>query len=166
MQNQTSGDAPRTDHLTGNTESALISRTIAFQLRLAQAIAFQTFSQRAAEPAMQPGRYAILQFIADRPGIGQTALSQAVGRDKTTLTPTLTDLERRGLISRIRDPRDARARCLTLTAAGQALLARLASHADVHDRRIDAILGPNRDLLFDLLGQLIRGLEADIRNGD
>lgn len=139
-------------------ESARISRTIAFQLRLAQSIAFQTFSQRAAEPAMQPGRYAILQFIADRPGIGQTELSHAVGRDKTTLTPTLADLERRGLILRIRDPRDGRARCLTLTEAGQAMLARLAYHADIHDRKIDAILGRDRDLLFDLLGKLIRGL--------
>lgn len=166
MQKRKVRGTPRTDHDGALAESARISGTIAFQLRLAQAIAFQTFSQRAAEPAMRPGRYAILQFIADRPGIGQTELSHAVGRDKTTLTPTLADLERRGLIVRDRDPRDGRARCLTLTAEGQALLARLARHAEVHDRKIDAILGPNRDLLFDLLGQLIRGLEADTDNGD
>ncbi len=150
----------------GSTESVRISRTIAFQLRLAQAIAFQTFSERAAEPAMQPGRYALLQFIADQPGIGQTELSQAIGRDKTTLTPTLADLERRALIVRARDPRDGRARCLSLTDAGHALLARLAGHADVHDRRIDAILGPDRDTLFALLEKLIQGLETDTKNGD
>ena len=157
---------PPSDNDGGPAESTRISRTIAFQLRLAQAIAFQTFSQRAREPAMRPGRYAILQFIADRPGIGQTELSHAIGRDKTTLTPTLSDLERRGLISRIRDPRDGRARCLTLTEPGQALLARLGYHADLHDRKIDAILGDNRDLLFNLLAQLIRGLDANNQNGD
>lgn len=166
MQIDENDGSPRPTDDGTPTESARISRTIAFQLRLAQAIAFQTFSERAAEPAMRPGRYAILQFIADQPGIGQTELSQAVGRDKTTLTPTLADLERRGLIVRARDPRDGRARRLSLTAAGEALLARLAHHADLHDRRIDAIMGPDRDTLFNLLGKLIQGLETDTQNGD
>jgi DNA-binding MarR family transcriptional regulator len=140
--------------------------TIAFQLRLAQAASFQAYSERAAEPGLRPGRYAILHFIAEHPGIGQTGLSRAVGRDKTTLTPTLADLERRGLIVRAPDPKDGRARRLSLTAAGNAQLARLAHHASAHNRRIDEILGADRDVLLRLLVRLIEGLDGEARNGD
>ena len=147
-------------------ESSEFVQTIAFQLRLAQAASFQAYSERAAEPGLRPGRYAILQLIADKPGIGQTGLSQAVGRDKTTLTPTLADLERRGLIVRAPDPRDGRARCLSLTTAGRALLARLAHHAAAHNRQIDQILGSDRGVLLGLLLKLTRGLDPNNQNGN
>ncbi|HEX8446732.1 MAG TPA: MarR family winged helix-turn-helix transcriptional regulator [Sphingomonas sp.] len=143
-----------------------LAGSVAFQLRLAQAASFQAYSERAAEPGLRPGRYAILQFIADHPGIGQTGLSHAVGRDKTTLTPTLADLERRGLIVRAPDPRDGRARRLSLTDAGHGLLARLADHARAHDARVDAILGPDRAVLLALLARLIRGLDGPAPDGD
>lgn len=147
-------------------ESSLFPDSIAFQLRLAQAASFQAFSDRVAEPGLRPGRYAILQFIADFPGIRQTGLSQAVGRDKTTLTPTLADLERRGLILREADSSDGRARRLSLTPAGHQLLARLALHANAHNRQVDAIMGPDRDLLVRLLARLIQGLDGASHDGD
>ena len=151
---------------TSRGASRELSGSVAFRLRLAQAASFQAYSERAAEPGLRPGRYAILQFIADQPGIGQTGLSQAVGRDKTTLTPTLADLERRGLILRSPDPQDGRARCLSLTEAGHAVLARLAYHAHAHDRRMDEILGADRALLIDLLDRLICGLDTAAPVGD
>ena len=153
--------SPKAEGSTSN-----LVETIAFQLRLAQAASFQAFSDRAADPGLRPGRYAILQFIADRPGIGQTELSQAVGRDKTTLTPTLADLERRGLIVRAADANDRRARCLSLTVAGQDMLERLAAHATAHDQQIDAMLGADRNELLRLLTRLTTGLAADNPNGD
>lgn len=139
---------------------------VAFQLRLAQAASFQAYAERVSEPGLRPGRYAILQLIADRPGIGQTGLSQAVGRDKTTLTPTLADLERQGLIIRAPDPRDGRARCLSLTPVGHAHLARLAHHASDHNCHVDAILGADRDALIRLLKRLVQGLVGNTPNGD
>ena len=148
------------------SETSQLVETIAFQLRLAQAASFQAFSDRAADPGLRPGRYAILQFIADQPGIGQTGLSLAVGRDKTTLTPTLADLEHRGLIVREADPNDRRARCLSLTAAGKDMLDRLAGHANAHDQQIDAILGSERDELLRLLNRLTIGLATENFNGD
>ena len=148
------------------SESNPFVESIAFQLRLAQAASFQAYSERAAERGLRPGRYAILQLIADHPGIGQTGLSQAVGRDKTTLTPTLADLERRGLIIRAPDPSDGRARRLSLTRPGRALLARLAHHADAHNRQIDQILGTDRDVLLGLLLKLTRGLDPNNQNGN
>ncbi len=56
--------------------------------------------------------------------------------DRTTLTAALKPLERRGLLTISIDPKDKRSRLLSLTPAGQALLARAvpiweATHAAV-----------------------------------
>src|SRR3982074_1612831 len=77
---------------------------VGFNLRMAQAAAFQAFSRRAQEVGTRPGRFATLMLIGRNPGISQTALSRANGRDKSSLTPVLNDLARRGLIRRTRTP--------------------------------------------------------------
>ena len=114
---------------------------VGFNLRMAQAAAFQAFSRLAKEIGTRPGRFATLMLIRRNPGIGQTALSRANGRDKSSLTPVLNDLARRGLIIRRRTRTDQRAYRLTLTPAGRRLLAELTRCARVHERNLDRIIG-------------------------
>src|SRR5262249_60824002 len=75
---------------------------IGFNLRMAQDASFQAFSRLSQEIGVKPGRFATLTLIGHNPGISQTALSRANGRDKSTLTPLLADLVRRGLVGRRR----------------------------------------------------------------
>ena len=70
---------------------------------MAQEAAFQAFSRRSQEIGESPGRFATLTLIARNPGISQTELSLASGRDKSSLTPVVEDLVRRGLVERKRD---------------------------------------------------------------
>ena len=100
---------------------------VGFNLRMAQAAAFQAFRGASAkEIGTRPGRFATLMLIGRNPGISQTALSRANGRDKSSLTPVLNDLARRGLVIRRRDPAPTRAHLrLSLTPAGRRLLAEL-----------------------------------------
>ncbi|TGD94787.1 MarR family winged helix-turn-helix transcriptional regulator [Methylobacterium nonmethylotrophicum] len=135
---------------------------IGYNLRLAQDASFQAFSALAGETGLRPGRYALMQLIGDNPGIGQTALSAAVGRDKSTLTPLLNDLERRGLIARAPDPHDRRGRRIALTAAGRAKLAQLAACAARHDARLNAVFAPDERAQF--LNHLKRLTEALTRD--
>ncbi len=114
---------------------------VGFNLRLAQAAAFQAFARTAKEIGSRPGRFATLVLIGRNPGISQTALSRANGRDKSTLTPVLNDLERRGLIKRQRTRSDQRVYRLTLTPAGRRLLHQLVACARRHERRLDRIIG-------------------------
>lgn len=114
---------------------------VGFNLRMAQAAAFQAFSRLAKEIGTRPGRFATLMLIGRNPGISQTALSRANGRDKSSLTPVLNDLARRGLITRRRTRTDQRAYRLTLTPAGRRLLAELTRCARVHERNLDRIIG-------------------------
>jgi DNA-binding MarR family transcriptional regulator len=115
---------------------------LGFHLRMAQIASFQAFAREVGEVDLPPGRFALLTLIGRNPGISQTVLSRAAGRDKSTLTPALRDLKRRGLIARERLATDRRSYHLTLTPDGQAMLQRLTECAARHDRNLDRIVGP------------------------
>ncbi len=121
---------------------------VGFNLRMAQAAAFQAFSRLASEIGTRPGRFATLMLIGRNPGISQTALSRANGRDKSSLTPVLNDLARRGLVIRRRTRADQRAYRLSLTPAGRRLLAELTRCARTHERNLDRIIGTRKQKSF------------------
>lgn len=114
---------------------------IGFHLRLAQEASFQAFARRVRNSEMRPGRFAVLALIGQNPGMSQTALGRAAGRDKSTLTPALNDLVRRSLVKRQRVASDRRSYALSVTPRGEKLLAELLEHAREHDRGLDAIVG-------------------------
>jgi DNA-binding MarR family transcriptional regulator len=119
-----------------------LANWIGFNLRMAQTAAFQAFAREAAVvEATRPGRFATLTLIGENPGISQTALSRANGRDKSTLTPLLNDLVRRGLVKRERTKQDRRTYRLTLTAEGESVLRRLTECARRHEANLERLIG-------------------------
>jgi len=118
-----------------------LAHWIGFNLRMAQDAAFQAFSRLSQEIGVRPGRFATLTLIGKNPGISQTALSRANSRDKSTLTPLLADLVRRGLVRRTRMRNDRRTYRLTLTHEGERLLEQLTMCARAHERKLDAVIG-------------------------
>jgi DNA-binding MarR family transcriptional regulator len=121
---------------------------VGFNLRMAQAAAFQAFSRLANEIGTRPGRFATLMLIGRNPGISQTALSRANGRDKSSLTPVLNDLARRGLVIRRRTNADQRTYRLSLTPAGRRVLAELTRRAREHEKKLDRIIGAKEQKAF------------------
>lgn len=73
--------------------------------------------------------YIVLSQLNRQPAGTQLALAEAIRYDKTRLIGLLDELERDGLIARTPDPKDRRARVVTLTDAGQAR--RTAAQADI-----------------------------------
>lgn len=65
--------------------------------------------------------YAVLLHLDETPIRTQAALAQAIRADKTRIIAVLDDLENRGLIRRRPDPKDRRARLLSLTVEGRRL---------------------------------------------
>lgn len=65
--------------------------------------------------------YMVLLRLDIRPTRTQAALAHAIRADKTRIIRVLDDLQKRGLIDRVADPGDRRARLLTLTPEGRAL---------------------------------------------
>jgi len=132
---------------------------LGFNLRLAQEASFAAFARRTGQNDLRPGRFAILRIIAANSGLSQTALSAAAGRDKSTLTPALADLEKRGLIQRRRAPQDRRSYALFVTAEGEAVLRELSGHAAAHDAALDALVGPEqRETFLAILRRIAAGI--------
>jgi DNA-binding MarR family transcriptional regulator len=125
-----------------------LAHWIGFNLRMAQEAAFQAFSRRSQEVGEGPGRFATLTLIGRNPGISQTALSLAAGRDKSSLTPVVEDLVRRGLVARNRMRDDRRTYRLNLTTAGKKTLTQLTRCARRHERNLDAIIGQRDRMRF------------------
>ncbi|MGH6980597.1 MAG: MarR family winged helix-turn-helix transcriptional regulator [Stellaceae bacterium] len=115
---------------------------IGFNLRLAQDASFRVFARTSGQKNIMPGRFAALMVLRDNPNITQGALGRAIARDKSSVTPLLQDLQRRGLVKRTRSIVDRRSVTLTLTAAGGRVLQDLVLHAREHDRKLDEIAGP------------------------
>jgi DNA-binding MarR family transcriptional regulator len=140
---------------------------IGFHLRRAQNASFQAFARRVGQTDLSPGTFALLTLIRHNPGISQTALSRADGRDKSSLTPALAALERHGLILRQRLPENRRTYALSLTPAGGLVLAKLERHARTHDRRLDRIVGLQRKAeLIGLLRRIALELAAETADGE
>lgn len=131
---------------------------VGFNLRVAQESAFAAFSHLSREIGESPGRFATLTLIAENPGISQSTLGQAAGRDKSSMTPVLDDLVRRGLVSRGRSDEDRRSYRLALTPAGERTLARLMACARRHEANLDRVIGRRERARFLRTLKRVQGL--------
>jgi DNA-binding MarR family transcriptional regulator len=92
-------------------------------IRRLQQIAVAIFLQETEQHGVTPVQYAALHKIGSAPGIDQRTLARAIGLDTSTTAGVIDRLETRGLMQRSASPEDRRVRLLSLTAAGQDLLA-------------------------------------------
>jgi DNA-binding MarR family transcriptional regulator len=136
-----------------------LAHWVGFNLRMAQEAAFQAFSRRSLEIGESPGRFATLTLIARNPGISQTELSLANGRDKSSLTPVVEDLVRRGLVERKRMDSDRRTYRLNVTPAGKKMLTTLTRCARRHERNLDHVIGARDRKRFI---QILKKIAAEI----
>ncbi len=93
-------------------------------LRRSHQIAVALFLAHCAEFELTPMQYALLKAAEAEPGADQITLAGLAAVDRSNAARLCAALEARGLLLRAADPDDRRARRLSLTAAGQALLAR------------------------------------------
>ncbi|MES4901792.1 MULTISPECIES: MarR family transcriptional regulator [unclassified Streptomyces] len=63
-------------------------------------------------------QFAVLNALVEKPDIDQRTLSEHVHLDRSTIADVVARLARRGLVERVRDPRDGRRNVLTLTDDG------------------------------------------------
>jgi len=129
-----------------------LPQLLGYRLRLAQQAVFRDFA--ASVHGLSPGRVGLLIYIEANPGVTQSRLAEAVGRDRSTMVGVLDELEGRALIERRRGA-DRRTNGLWLTRAGRALLTRAVRGIAAHERRIAARLSATeRRQLLDLLGKI------------
>jgi DNA-binding MarR family transcriptional regulator len=151
---EASSTRPAAPNVRDQVRLGLLEGFIGFHLRLAQDASFRAFARHVGQRDLEPGRFAAMMVIHNNPGITPGALGRAIARDKSTITPLIQDLRRRGLIERRPSPTDRRSATVTLTKAGEAMLRDLLRHAREHDRRLDEIVGDRKPELLRLLRRI------------
>jgi DNA-binding MarR family transcriptional regulator len=73
---------------------------VGYQVRRTQAKIFAEFEATLGDFAFTPGSFGVLTLIRANPGITQVALAAAFGVDKSTMSPVIVRLEKRGLVRR------------------------------------------------------------------
>ncbi|HYE40164.1 MAG TPA: MarR family transcriptional regulator [Ramlibacter sp.] len=81
-------------------------------------------SSRLAELGVRLGEHEILGNLSSKPGMTQQMLASRCFTAKSHMSALVGQLETRGLVRREPDPKDARAKQLFLTRAGEALARR------------------------------------------
>jgi DNA-binding MarR family transcriptional regulator len=99
--------------------------------------------------------YIVLSRLAAAPAETQLSLAQAIGYDKGRLIGLLDELEGAGLLTREPDPKDRRAKVISLTAAGRTRQERARRDIRAMERRLLArVDAADVDLLRKLLATL------------
>ncbi len=125
---------------------------LGYRLRLAQQAVFRDFA--ATVQGLSPGRVGLLILIDANPGVTQSRLAEAAGRDRSTMVGVLDKLEARSLIERRRGA-DRRTNGVWLTRPGRTMLARALRSIARHEQRIAAHLSSaERRQLLELLGKI------------
>jgi DNA-binding MarR family transcriptional regulator len=101
--------------------------------------------------------YVVLSRLAAAPAETQLSLAQAIGYDKSRLIGLLDELEGAGLLTREPDPKDRRAKVISLTAAGRTRQERARRDIRAMERRLLAGVDPAH---VDLLRKLLASLSA------
>jgi len=105
------------------------------------------------------GQYSLLMSLnRPAPTMGDTA--EFLAMDRTTLTAALKPLERRGLVRVAADESDRRVKRLSLTPAGNALLAKAYALWEKHHGAIEAeMASPGAEAMRSGLIRMVRKLE-------
>lgn len=91
--------------------------------RAARALA-RRFDEALRPVGLTNGQFSLLMSLNRPEPAGLGGVANLLAMDRTTLTAALKPLERRGLVIVAPDPKDRRARMLSLTNDGRAVLAR------------------------------------------
>jgi DNA-binding MarR family transcriptional regulator len=113
-----------------------------------------------------PRGFQVLAAVARDQAGTQLALARHLGIDRTVMTYLLDDLERAGLVQRVPDPQDRRARRVRATAAGEVLLADLVERrAQVEADLLSGLPDAEREALRSTLGWLALRLDSSASAG-
>jgi DNA-binding MarR family transcriptional regulator len=93
---------------------------VGYQVRRTQAKIFADLEAGLIELALTPGSFGVLTLIRANPGITQVALAAAFSVDKSTMSPVIVRLEKRGLIRREVQANDRRYQALFLEDLAEA----------------------------------------------
>ena len=107
--------------------------------RAARSLA-RRFDEALRPVGLTNGQFSLLMSLNRPEPAGMASIATLLAMDRTTLTAALKPLERRGLVTVVKDPCDRRSRRLSLTPEGKTLLASAVPIWEQTHREVEALL--------------------------
>ena len=117
---------------------------IGYRLRRAYNVQVQRFASVGRVFNIRPVQFAILKLAYHNPQLNQTEISKALHKKRENIVTLLDDLEGRGLVARVQDPKDKRFRVLHLTPAGKRVTEKMLDRHARLTRNLEAAFGARR----------------------
>ena len=130
---------------------------LGYWLRMVSNAVSQSFARRVEAEGVTVAEWVFLRMLWDIDPVAPSLLAGRMGMTKGAISKLADRLIGKALVERRSDPVDGRAQILSLTAAGRALVPRLAALADVNDAAFFGTLSPeDRNDLDRLLRKIVR----------
>lgn len=124
-------------------------------------LALDIYSEETGPDGLTQRQFAVLEAVSQKSGLTQTDLVRATGIDRSTLADLVSRMTTKGLLAREKSAIDARAKAVSLSAAGQAALDAARPKVEAADKRILALLPKaKRDGFLGLLSELAGEADA------
>jgi DNA-binding MarR family transcriptional regulator len=109
-----------------------------------------------AQDGVRRHHFTVLTSLAEQGAASQAALGRRLWIDRSDLHAILGELERDGLVARVRDEQDRRRNLVTITSAGTAALKRLDKRVDAaQNALLEPLSATDRRKLLQLLARLV-----------
>ena len=129
---------------------------VGYMLRRAQMLVFDDFIRAMTPLGLRPASFSVLTLIDANPGATQSAVSEALGLQRTNLVAIIDALEQRGLARREPAKNDRRSHALFISERGKRLLRQAVDVQAEHETRILRRLAPKeRTQLLGLLHKML-----------
>jgi len=93
----------------------VLQELLGYHLRRAQLSFFAGFAEACADLGLSPGLFAVLEVVYRNPGLTQTAVSKALGTDRSAMVAAIDKLEAMELLERRPSENDRRSYALFAT---------------------------------------------------
>lgn len=148
------GDDPRVFNGKG--------RSIAWQIRDVHRLYAAGLQPLISREGVTVGHWYYLRILSENDGLTQRELSEKVGVHPNTAVPALDNMEKHGLVKRVRDANDRRRICVHLTAKGRQL--RNEMIPDVRAlvyRSLEGVASDDLEVFFKVIHRIHQNLEAE-----
>ena len=148
-----SGNKAKRNGSLGGSPSHLMHRVLQ--------LALDIYTEEAGPDGLTQRQFAVLEAVSQKSGLTQTDLVRSTGIDRSTLADLVARMTTKGLLDRVQSTIDARAKAVSLSAAGQAALDAARPRVEAADKRILALLPKGkRDGFLSLLAELAGEADA------
>jgi MarR family transcriptional regulator, organic hydroperoxide resistance regulator len=141
------------------------SRSIAWVVRDINRLYAATLEPLVSRDGVTVCHWYYLRILSEHDGLNQRELSEKVGVHPNTAVPALDNMEKHGLVKRVRDANDRRRMCVHLTPKGRRLRDEMIPDVKAMLHRSIAHLTPAElDTFFKVMNRIEQNLVAEGAN--